>query len=112
MRQKSLRQLARELGISHSYLSQIKHGKRPPSAKVVSKMVSNGKQLLSNSNQNDRLTKHGPLAQLAEQLTLNSKLKCQTVVLASKQCCWGFSLKAKMPKPWYGNCTGGNPSGI
>jgi len=40
MKQKSLRQLAKELGVSHSYLSQVKHGKRPASAKVVSKMVS------------------------------------------------------------------------
>ena len=39
-KEKSLRQLAQELGVSHSYLSQIKHGKRPASAKVVSKMVS------------------------------------------------------------------------
>ncbi len=44
MKQKSLRQLARELGVSHSYLSQVKNGKRPASEKVVSKMVSNGKQ--------------------------------------------------------------------
>ena len=44
MKHKSLRQLARELGVSHSYLSQIKHGKRPTSAKVVSKMLSSGKQ--------------------------------------------------------------------
>jgi transcriptional regulator with XRE-family HTH domain len=43
MKQKSLRQLARELGVSHSYLSQVKHGKRPASAKVVSKMASNTK---------------------------------------------------------------------
>ena len=40
MKQKSLRELAKELGVSHSYLSQVKHGKRPASAKVVS-MVSN-----------------------------------------------------------------------
>jgi transcriptional regulator with XRE-family HTH domain len=44
MKQKSLRQLAKELGVSHSYLSQVKHGKRPASAKVVSKVVSIGKQ--------------------------------------------------------------------
>ena len=44
MKQKSLRQLAKELGVSHSYLSQVRNGKRPASAKVVSKMVSNGKQ--------------------------------------------------------------------
>lgn len=36
-KQKSLRQLARELGVSHSYLSQIRHGNRPASAKGVSK---------------------------------------------------------------------------
>ncbi len=46
MKQKSLRQLAKELGVSHSYLSQVKHGKRPASDKVVSKMVSSGKHYL------------------------------------------------------------------
>ncbi len=40
MKEKSLRQLAREIGVSHSYLSQVKNGKRPASQKVVSKMVS------------------------------------------------------------------------
>ena len=44
--QKSLRQVARELGVSHSYLSQVLHGKRPASEKVqqaidVVSMVSN-----------------------------------------------------------------------
>ncbi len=43
MKQKSMRQLAKELGVSHSNLSQVKHGKRPASVKVVSKMVSTGK---------------------------------------------------------------------
>ncbi len=33
---KSLRQLAKELGVSHSYLSQVKSGKCPASDKVVS----------------------------------------------------------------------------
>jgi hypothetical protein len=42
-KQKSLRQLARELGVSQSYLSQIKSGKRPPSEKVISKL--NGKMI-------------------------------------------------------------------
>jgi len=36
-KQKSLRQLAREIGVSESYLSQVKNGKRPPSQKVISK---------------------------------------------------------------------------
>ncbi|MFC1943242.1 helix-turn-helix domain-containing protein [Chloroflexota bacterium] len=40
MRQKLLRQLARELGVSASYLSQVKNGKRPASQKVLSKMLS------------------------------------------------------------------------
>ncbi len=34
-KQISLRALARELGVSASYLSQVKNGKRPPSAKVA-----------------------------------------------------------------------------
>ena len=50
MKQKSLRQLAMELGVSHSYLSQVKHGKRPPIQKVVSKMVSNSKQNVKQTN--------------------------------------------------------------
>ena len=40
MKQQSLRQLAKELGVSHFYLSQVRHGKRPTSDKVVSKVVS------------------------------------------------------------------------
>ncbi len=39
-RRKSLRQLAKELGVSPSYLSQIKHGRRPASPKVLSKVLS------------------------------------------------------------------------
>jgi len=37
MEKKSLRQLAKELGVSPSYLSQVKNGKRPPSKKLLSK---------------------------------------------------------------------------
>ena len=44
MKQKSLRQLARELGVSASYLSQVNHGKRPPSEKVLSSVKQNVKQ--------------------------------------------------------------------
>ncbi len=36
MKQKSLRQLAKELGVSAGYLSQVKNGKRPASQKVLS----------------------------------------------------------------------------
>ena len=40
-KQKSLRQQAKELGVSHSYLSQVEHGKRPPSDRVA--QAVNGK---------------------------------------------------------------------
>ena len=43
-KQKLLRQLAIELGVSHSYLSQVRNGKHPASLKVVSKLRKNGKQ--------------------------------------------------------------------
>jgi transcriptional regulator with XRE-family HTH domain len=46
-KQRSLRQQARELGVSHSYLSQVLHGKRPPSDRVA--LALSGKQLLTNS---------------------------------------------------------------
>ena len=36
MKPKSFRQLTKELGVSHSYLSQVKHGKHLASAKMVS----------------------------------------------------------------------------
>ena len=42
---KSLRALAKELGVSHSYLSQVKHGKRPASEKIAQAL--NGKQVVS-----------------------------------------------------------------
>ena len=45
MKTKSLRQMAKEMDITHSYLSQVMHEKRPASSQVVSKMVS----ILSNS---------------------------------------------------------------
>ena len=44
MKQKSMRQLAREMGVSPSYLSQVQHGKRPASQKVLSKVLSSVKQ--------------------------------------------------------------------
>ena len=53
-KQKSLRQLARELGVSHSYLSQVLHGKRPASEKVqqaidMVSMVSNNEARVGTS---------------------------------------------------------------
>ena len=62
MKQKSLRQLAKELGVSHSYLSQIQHGKRPASQKVVSKLVSklvsNGKHYFLDTDTQNSYNNH------------------------------------------------------
>ena len=50
---KSLRQLAKEVGVSHSYLSQVIHGKRPVSKKIAYALCKdgvlslNGKQMVS-----------------------------------------------------------------
>ncbi len=44
MKQKSMRQLAKEMGVSPSYLSQVRHGSRPASQKVLSKVLSKGNQ--------------------------------------------------------------------
>ena len=40
MKEKSLRQLARDIGVSASYLSQVKNGKKKPSQKVLTKMLT------------------------------------------------------------------------
>jgi len=48
-KQKSLRQLAGELGVSASYLSQVRHGKRPASQKVLSSLDT---RMLSSVKQN------------------------------------------------------------
>jgi len=40
VKSKSLRQLARELGVSPAYLSQVKNGKKKPSAMVLTKMLT------------------------------------------------------------------------
>ncbi len=44
-KQQSLRELAREIGVSHAYLSQVMHGKRPVSEKV--RQALSGKQVVS-----------------------------------------------------------------
>ncbi len=48
-KQKSLRQSAKELGVSASYLSQVKRGKRPASQKVLSILDQNVKQSVKQS---------------------------------------------------------------
>ena len=68
MKQKSLRQLAKELGVSYSYLSQVKHGKCPASRK----MVNTGKQIV---NQYDKILgnyRYGGVSELADEHDLGS----------------------------------------
>ena len=88
MKQKSMRQLARELGVSHSYLSQVKHGKRPASAKVVSKMVSNdrqnGKQNLDSHIANSYNIFCAEVAQSVEQRTENPCVPSSILGLGTK----------------------------
>ena len=47
MKQKSLRQLAKEIGVSASYLSQVKNGKRPASQKVLSSIKQGESNILN-----------------------------------------------------------------
>jgi transcriptional regulator with XRE-family HTH domain len=42
MESKSLRTTAKELGVSHSYLSQVINGKRPASEKVLTTLLTSG----------------------------------------------------------------------
>ena len=42
MKKKSLRQLAKELGVSHSYLSQVLNVKRPASEKIAYSLSKEG----------------------------------------------------------------------
>ncbi len=51
---KSLRQLAKELGVSHSYLSQVINGKRPPSEKVLTTLLTSGLIESAISSYNER----------------------------------------------------------
>jgi transcriptional regulator with XRE-family HTH domain len=80
--QKSLRYLAKQLGVSPSYLSQVRSGKRPPSRALLMslhKVLSNERRNVKQSSDdgfdltapNRYNIPNGPLAQLAEQLTLN-----------------------------------------
>jgi hypothetical protein len=49
-KEKSLRQLAKDIGESHSYLSKIIHGKRIVSKKVVSSIILTLFQVLATIN--------------------------------------------------------------
>ena len=67
MERKSLRQIARELQVSHSYLSQVINGKRPASEKVLTTLLTTG--LMQNEVLGYNLNLHGRVAQSVEQGT-------------------------------------------
>jgi len=71
-KQKSLRQLAMELGVSHSYLSQVLHGKRPPSDGIAQAL--NGKQMVSNIEANKGLKIRFLQGSVGSSPSLGSKL--------------------------------------
>ena len=72
VKQKSMRQLAREVGVSDSYLSQVKSGKRPTSQKVSTNVKQNGAGLVDLN----MLTSYNPtnagMAELADAADLKS----------------------------------------
>lgn len=82
MKSKSLRQLARELGVSHSYLSQVLNGKRPASEKVAHKLVRegllsvNGKQVVSKYINQDLLERTEKMTYNEYNCGCNSVVEC------------------------------------
>ena len=77
MKQKSLRQLARELGVSASYLSQVKNGKRPASQKVLSNVKQNSAGLVDLN----MLTSYNPTSAGMAELADAADLKSAGVIL-------------------------------
>ena len=73
MKQKSLRQLARELGVSASYLSQVKNGKRPASQKLTDSLST--LSVKQSVKQHDRIFDDftfGGVSELADEHDLGS----------------------------------------
>jgi transcriptional regulator with XRE-family HTH domain len=56
-KEKSLRQVAKELGVSASYLSQIRHGKRPASEKMLNTLLFKDVQSVKQDVKHDKGTK-------------------------------------------------------
>ncbi len=80
MKEKSLRQLARELGVSASYLSQVKNGKKKISKNLLSKIDSKVLTNLVNTHEVDfgAYVAYNPIcaevAQSVEQRTENPRV--------------------------------------
>ena len=79
-KRQSLRELAKEIGVSHSYLSQVLHGKCPASDKVVSKMVSSGWLKVDDLGYNHI---YAEVAQVVEQRTENPRVSGSTPLLGT-----------------------------
>ena len=82
MKLKSLRQIAKELGVSPSYLSQVMNGKRPasdkllsnPSFEVLSNVKQSVKQKVDTPSANSYNIFCAEVAQLVEQRTENPRV--------------------------------------
>ena len=61
MKQKSLRQLAKEIGVSASYLSQVKNGKRPASDKLL-RSIGLNRSVKQNVGQSVKQSRHPVVA--------------------------------------------------
>jgi hypothetical protein len=72
--------IGRELKVSHSYLSQVVHGKCPASDKVVSKMVSSGWLKVDDLGYNHICAE---VAQVVEQRTENPRVSGSTPLLGT-----------------------------
>jgi transcriptional regulator with XRE-family HTH domain len=70
MKQKSLRQVAKELGVSASYLSQIRHGKRPASENLLNTLLFTDVQDVQESVKHDNSLKtcYNPIANQTQTL--------------------------------------------
>jgi transcriptional regulator with XRE-family HTH domain len=67
-----MRQLAKELGVSASYLSQVKNGKRPLNQKVLSNVKQNSAGLVDASMLNRYNIVNAGVAELADAADLKS----------------------------------------
>ena len=77
MERRSMRAIARELGVSASYLSQVKNGKRPTSDRIAKALgsISVKQSVKQNSTQNGRINTditHGGVLELADRQDLGS----------------------------------------
>ena len=63
MESKSLRAIAKELGVSHSYLSQVINGKRPASEKVLTTLLTSGLMKSGKSSYNDSAWQRSSVAE-------------------------------------------------